>query len=153
MEKQPTDNTLTKNKKAFADYQILEKYEAGFVLSGAEVKSIRGGNVNLKSSYASIENGEIIAKNIHISPYKPAEQKNYDPVGNRKLLLNKKEIIQIENELATEGKTLIPLSLYLKKGKIKVCLGLCQGKKHYDKRQDLKKKAQDLEIRRVLKKY
>lgn len=147
------DNTLAKNKKAFADYEITEKFEAGIVLTGGEVKSIRGSNVNLKGSYATVENGEIMAKNIHISPYKPAEQKSYDPIANRKLLLHKKEIISIENQLATEGTTLIPLSLYLKKGKIKVSLGVCQGKKQYDRRQELKKKAQNLEIRRVLKRY
>ncbi|MBD3270422.1 SsrA-binding protein SmpB [Candidatus Peregrinibacteria bacterium] len=144
-----------KNKQAFHNYEVLEKYEAGINLTGGEVKSIRAGNVNIKPGYAGVENGEVILKNIHISPYKPAAdaQKNYEPERPRKLLLHKKEIELLERSLNTQGTTLIPLGLHQKKGKIKVSLGICRGKKHHDKRQDLKKKAQDLEIKRTLKKY
>jgi SsrA-binding protein len=152
---QKTDNSIAVNRQALHEYEVLEKFEAGIVLTGPEVKSAKGGNVNIKPGYASIENAEVILKNVHISPYKPAAdfQKSYQPDHPKKLLLNKKEIAYLDKQLSTQGLTLIPLGMHLKKGKIKVSLGLCKGKKLHDKRQDLKKKAQNLEINRALRNY
>ena len=147
---------LSKNKKAFADYEILEKFEAGIQLSGPEVKSIRNGNSNLKGSYVEItKRGEAFTRNIHISPYKhaAAQQTDYNPTRRRKLLLNKKEIDKIENALNEEGTTIIPLDFHLKNNRIKLEIGICRGKKKHDRRNELKKRSQNLEIRRSLKKF
>ncbi len=145
--------SIATNKQAFHNYEVLEKYEAGLVLSGPEVKSIKAGNVNIKPGYASLENGEVFLKNVHVSPYKPAEKDNLDPDRTRKLLLNHKEIDVLDRALNTQGLTIVPLDLHLKKGRIKVTLGLCRGKKAHDKRHDLKKKDQNIEIKRALKNY
>lgn len=151
--KKSTDNILAENRKAFHEYEILEKYEAGIVLTGPEVKSAKARQINLKAGYASIESGQVILKNTHIAPYKPANDQKYNPERYRTLLLNKKEIELIDKQLTQQGLTLIPLQAHLKKGKIKILLGLGRGKKIYDKRHDLKKKAQKLEIKRSLNKY
>lgn len=145
---------LAQNKKAFADYEILEKIEAGIVLSGPEVKSARNGQVNLKGSFIETSNRlEAYARNIHISPYKQASQIDYDPTHKRKLLLHHKEILEIKSQLDTEGVTAVPLDFHLAHNRIKVTIGICKGKKKYDRRAELKKKAQSLEIKRALKKY
>ena len=146
--------SLAQNKKAFADYEILEKIEAGIVLSGAEVKSARAGQVNLKGSYIDVDpDGQAFTRNIHISPYKQAPNPDYNPTARRKLLLHKKEIIKLQTQLDTKGTTVVPLDLHLANNRIKMTIGICRGKKQYDRRQELKKKDQNLEIKRALKKY
>ena len=128
------------NRKAKYDYNILEEIECGIELVGTEVKSIRNGSVNLKDSYAIIKNGEAYLLNTHISLYEEGNIFNHDERRSRKLLLHKKEIIRINHEIETNKYTLIPLKLYFKKNKLKVELGLCQGKKLYDKRQTIKER-------------
>lgn len=147
-------STLAKNKKAFADYEVLDKYEAGVILSGPEVKSVRAGHANLKGSHIEIKGEEVFALKIHISPYKPAsgQQADYNPTRKRKLLLHKKEIIKLEKELNIQGTTLIPLDFHLSHNRVKVTVGLCRGKKKYDRRAELKKKDQNIDIKRALKK-
>jgi SsrA-binding protein len=147
------ENILAENRKAFHQYEILEKITAGIVLTGPEVKSARAKQINLKPGYASIENSQAILKNVHIAPYKPANDEKYKPERFRQLLLHKKEIAYLDSKLSEKGLTLIPLQAHLTKGKIKILLGLCRGKQLYDKRQALKKKAQNMEIKRVLKRY
>jgi SsrA-binding protein len=143
-----TSSHLADNRYAYHQYEILEKIEAGIVLSGAEVKSVRNHDINLKPAYASVEGGEIWLKNCHISPYKSANDPDYNPERFRRLLLNKKEIVWLESQSNEHGLTIIPLSVYLKKGRIKVELGLGRGKKLHDKRQDLKRQDQNREISR-----
>lgn len=147
---------IAKNKKAYFDYEVLEEIEAGIVLTGAEIKSVRKGNINLKSAYVSnISEGktqELLVKNMHIAVY-PQMNVPQDPTRERKLLLHRKEIDKLHGKLTEQGLTLIPLKMYLKKGYAKLLLGLCKGKKKHDKRKTLKKKAQDMEMKRALKKY
>ena len=145
---------LAQNKKAYAEYEVLEKIEAGIVLTGPEVKSVRGSQVNLKGSYIEVApDGQAYTRNIHISPYKQAPNPAYNPTARRKLLLHKKEIGKIQNQLDTKGTTVIPLDFHLNDNRIKLTIGICQGKKKYDRRNELKKKAQNLDIKRALKKY
>lgn len=145
---------LAQNKKAFADYEVIEKFEAGIVLSGPEVKSARASHINLKGSFVEVTpKNEALTRNIHISPYKNAPQADYNPTRKRKLLLHKKEIISLQNHLATKGVIAIPLDFHLSKNRIKVLIGICRSKKKYDRREELKKKAQNIEIKRTLKKY
>ena len=150
---QSKETLLAENRQAYHQYEILEKITAGLVLSGPEVKSARAKHLNLKSAYASIENGQALLKNLHISAYQAAPDPHYNPERVRHLLLHKKEIFYLDNQLSQKGLTLIPLQAHLTRGKIKIVLGLCRGKKLYDKRQDLKKKVQNLEIKRSLKRY
>lgn len=144
---------LAKNKRAFFDYEILERWEAGLVLTGPEVKSAKAGQVNLKGSFVSVVAEKPILLNCHIASYKPAKriQKEYDPTHTRKLLLNKHEIKSLIGKAAQKGLTLLPLSMYTKKGLVKVEIGLGRGKRKYDKREELKKRATDREIRRALR--
>jgi len=144
---------LAKNKKAFHDYEILEKFIAGIVLRGYEIKALRNNQVNLKGSYISIKDGGIWTKNVHISLYKHASITDYDPTRPRKLLLTKKEIAKLTSQEAQKGITIVPLDLYLKNNFAKMTIGICRGKKLHDKRTDLKKKAQQKEIDQTLKKY
>lgn len=136
-----------KNKKAFFDYYILEEIECGIELKGTEIKSIRNGSANLKDSYAIIRNGEVFLLNMFIDKYLEGNQFNHDERRTRKLLLHKKEIRELENSVSKEGKTLVPLKMYLKKNKVKVLLGLCQGKKLYDKRETIKQRDLEKEAR------
>lgn len=146
--------TLAKNRKAFADYEILEKFEAGLALAGPEVKSIRAGRVNLKGSFADIDSkGELWVNEMHVSPYKFAHDRTLDPTRKRKILLHKREIEKIDVAINQQGVTCVPLSLYLKKGLIKIKIALVRGKKQYDRRRELKKKAHNLEVARALKKH
>lgn len=152
--KKASPDTLASNRKAFADFEILEKIEAGIVLTGPEVKSVRASQANLKGSYVEISNkGEAWVKNLHISPYKHAQQKEYNPTKKRKLLLNKKEITKIDQNISEQGITVIPLDFHISKNRIKLTIGICKGKKKYDRRDELKKRAQKLDIERALKKY
>lgn len=128
------------NRQASYNYYIDETYETGIVLTGTEIKSIRNGACNLKDSYAIIKNGEIYLLNTHISPYKQGNIFNHEETRTRKLLLHKKEILKISNKVNTEGYTLIPLKIYFKKSKAKLLLGVCRGKKNYNKIQVLKEK-------------
>lgn len=131
------------NRKAYFDYFIEEEIEAGIVLVGTEIKSIRNGSCNLKDSYAIIKNNEAFILGMHISKYKEGNQFNHDELRTRKLLLNKKEIIKIKTKITQEGYSLIPLKLYFKKNKVKLLLGIAKGKKLYDKRQSIKEKDLD----------
>ncbi len=149
-----TSTSLSVNRKALAEYEILEKFEAGIVLSGAEVKSLRGGHANLKGSFVEIsDHEEAFTRNIHISPYKQAPKPGYDPTQKRKLLLHHDQIIKLKNALDTKGITIVPLDFHLSHNRIKLTVAPCRGKKKYDRREDLKKKAQNLEISRALKRY
>ncbi|WP_301009731.1 SsrA-binding protein SmpB, partial [Ligilactobacillus agilis] len=140
-------------KKASHDYHILDTIEAGIVLTGTEIKSIRAARINLKDGFAQIKNGEAWLMNVHISLYDQGNQFNHDPLRNRKLLLHKKQINQLAGEISKKGVTLVPLKVYIKNGFAKVLLGLAQGKHDYDKRESIKKRDQEREIRRTLKNY
>lgn len=139
------------NRKAYFDYEILETYEAGIALKGTEIKSIREGKVNLKDSYAIIKNNEIYLLNTHISHYDKGNIFNHDELRTRKLLLHKKEILKIRDNLQVQGLTLIPLKLYFKGNYAKILLGLAKGKKLYDKRESIKKRDVEREIKKHLK--
>lgn len=141
------------NRKAKFDYNIEETIEAGIVLTGTEIKSIRQGKANLKDSYAVIKNNEVLLLGMHISKYEEGNIFNHDELRTRKLLLHKKEILKINNKLTLEGYTLVPVKLYFVKNKAKILLGIAKGKKQYDKRESIKKRDQELEIRKQLKKY
>ncbi len=129
-----------KNKKAYFDYFIEEEYECGIVLTGTEIKSIRKGSTNLKDTYARIKNNEVFILNMYIAPYEEGNRFNVPERRSRKLLLNKKEIIKIKSEVMRDGYSLIPLKLYFKNNNVKILLGLCKGKKLYDKRQTIKER-------------
>ena len=143
---------IASNKKARHDYFIENTYEAGLVLTGTEIKSIRQGKVNLKESYARVENGEIFVYSMNISPYDHGNIYNVDPMRPRKLLLNKSEIRKIDSVLQQQGLTLIPLSIYLnEKGMAKLEIGIARGKKLYDKHQDIAKRDANRNIDRMMK--
>lgn len=129
-----------KNKKAYFDYFIEEEYECGIVLTGTEIKSIRKGSTNLKDTYARIKNNEVFILNMYIAPYEEGNRFNVPERRSRKLLLNKKEITKIKSEVMRDGYSLIPLKLYFKNNNAKILLGLCKGKKLYDKRQTIKER-------------
>ena len=142
---------VANNKKAYHDYFIEEKYEAGIVLHGTEVKSMRMGKCSIKESFIRIENGEIFAYGMHVSPYEKGNIFNKDPLRTKKLLLHKKEINKLMGNIAEKGYTLVPLQVYFKDGRAKVEIGLAKGKKLYDKRQDIAKKDQRREAEKELK--
>lgn len=148
--KTPT-KTLSENRKARHDYFVEESMEAGIALVGTEVKSIRAGKVNLKESYADIKNGEVFIVGMHISPYEQGNIFNVDPLRDRRLLLHKEEIRRLTGLIQQSGFTLIPLALYLKEGRVKVNLGVCRGKKNYDKRDSMLEKAHKRDIEREMK--
>ena len=142
---------VAQNKKAYHDYFVDEKYEAGIELFGTEVKSIRAGSVNLKDSYCDIKNGELFVIGMHVSPYEHGNIFNRDPLRNRKLLMHKREIMKLTGLVAQKGMSLIPLSLYFSNSKLKVELGLCRGKKLYDKRESIAERDANREIDRRVK--
>ncbi len=142
---------IAQNKKAYHDYFVLERYEAGIALFGTEVKSVRGGRVNLKDSYCSFKEGELYALGFHISPYEQGNRFNTDPLREKKLLLHKQELRKLFGLLTREGYTLVPLSLYFSRGRVKMELGLCKGKKLYDKRESLARSEAAREIERTVK--
>ena len=139
---------IAKNPVAYHNFNIENKYEAGIVLSGTEIKSIRAGKVNLKDSYAGIKNGEVYIYSMHISPYEQGNIFNKDPLRDRKLLLNRREIIRLSSLISQKGYTLIPVSLYFKGSIVKLELGIGKGKKLYDKRENLKKKDSEMYIKK-----
>ncbi len=145
------NKTLVENRKARHDYFVEEAMEAGIALVGTEVKSIRKGRANIKEAYAQVVNGEIIIYGMHISPYEEGNIFNVDPLRPKKLLLHKAEIRRIEGMLNQQGLTLIPLSMYLKNGRVKINLGICRGKKNYDKRDAMLEKAHKRDIERQMK--
>lgn len=139
------------NKKARFDYFIEEEIECGIVLKGTEIKSIRAGLANIKDCYAIIRDNEVFLLNMHISKYDEASIFNHDETRTRKLLLHKKEILKLKDKLNMQGYTLIPIKLYFKKNKAKILLGVCKGKKNYDKRETIKKRDTEREIKAALK--
>lgn len=139
------------NKKALYDYEIHDTFEAGIVLTGTEIKSIRNGKANLRDSYATIKNGEAILLNMHISPYEEGNIFNHEETRTRKLLLHKKEITKLNDKIRLEGFTLVPMKLYFKKNLAKLCLGLARGKKSYDKREAIKERDIKREIEKKYK--
>jgi len=144
---------IAQNKKAFHDFFIEETYECGIEPVGTEVKSLREGRVNLKDSYASISNGEVYIKNMHISPYEKGNIFNKDPLRERKLLLHKYEILKLVGKIKEKGYSLIPTKVYLKNSLMKVELALAKGKKLYDKREDIARKDAKRDMERKLKDY
>src|ERR1700675_2386807 len=140
------DKTISRNRKAYHDYEILETYEAGIVLRGTEVKSLRESQVNFKDCYAAIDNGETWLIGCYISPYHHGTDANHDPERKRKLLLHKREIARLLGKIAERGLTLIPLRLYFKAGRVKVELGLARGKKLHDKRASLRERESRREM-------
>lgn len=144
-------NVIAQNRKARHDYTILETIEAGIVLTGTEIKSIRAGRINLKDGFATIRQGEAYLHNVHIGHYEQGNQFNHDPLRARKLLMKKRQIHQLIGETKKQGVTLIPLKVYIKNGFAKVLIGVAKGKKQYDKREDLKRKAINREVERALK--
>lgn len=151
MAKKKENNSLVDNRKAFHEYFIETSMEAGIALIGTEVKSIRGGKANLKDSYAEIRNGEVWVRNMHISPYEKGNISNKNPLRERKLLLHKSEIDKLSGFVTQKGFTMVPLSLYLKNGRVKVCIAVVKGKKDYDKRDDQMEKDAKREIARAFK--
>jgi len=151
--KKTPDNVLAQNRKARHDYAVTETVEAGLVLTGTEIKSLRERRVNLQDGFAQIRNNEAWMMNVHISEYVQGNRFNHNPLRNRKLLLHKKEIRRLGQATMHKGVTLIPLKMYLKHGFAKVLIGVAHGKREYDKRQTIKRREQDREIERVMKRY
>ena len=143
--------TITTNKKAFHEYFVLESFEAGISLFGTEIKSIRSGAVNLKDAWCSVDNGELIIKQMHISAYEQGNIFNKDPMRPRKLLMHKREIVRLGGLVQQQGLALVPLSIYFKGSLVKVQVGLCKGKKLYDKRAVAAKRDADRDIARAIK--
>lgn len=142
---------VAKNKKAWHDYAILEEMEAGMVLLGTEVKSLRAGQANLKDAYGKIQNGEVFVHQMHISPYAFAYYDNHDPLRVRKLLFHQSEIRRLDAKIRSKGMSLIPLKIYFKNGKAKMALGLCRSKREYDKREAIKERENSREMDRIKK--
>ena len=143
--------TVSTNRKARHDYFILDEYEAGLVLRGSEIKSIRAGHISIKESYIKIDEREAWLVNAHIAMYEPASRQNHDPLRPRKLLLHKKELQKLWDEVRQKGVTIIPLRVYIKNGKAKIEIAAAKGKKKYDKRAELARKTAEMEMRRQIK--
>ena len=144
-------NVVAQNKKARHDYSIVDTIEAGIVLTGTEIKSVRAARIQLKDGYAQIKNGEAWLINVHIAPFEQGNIWNQDPDRTRKLLLKKKQITKLQNDLKGTGMTLVPLKVYLKNGFAKVLLGIVKGKHDYDKRESIKRREQERDIKRIIK--
>ena len=144
-------NVVAQNKKVRHDYSIVDTIEAGIVLTGTEIKSVRGARIQLKDGYAQIKNGEAWLINVHIAPFEQGNIWNQDPDRTRKLLLKKKQITKLQNDLKGTGMTLVPLKVYLKNGFAKVLLGITKGKHDYDKRESIKRREQERDIKRIIK--
>ena len=147
------NNSIIVNKKAFHDFEILEKFEAGIELKGTEVKSCKAGNISLADTYARIERGELYLYNVHISPYEHGNRYNHDPRRPRKLLMHKREILKLNIQIREKGNTVVPLSLYLKNGRIKVSIAIAKGKTKGDKRDTLREKQDNLSMKRAIRNY
>ena len=144
-------NVVAQNKKVRHDYSIVDTIEAGIVLTGTEIKSVRAARIQLKDGYAQIKNGEAWLINVHIAPFEQGNIWNQDPDRTRKLLLKKKQITKLQNDLKGTGMTLVPLKVYLKNGFAKVLLGIAKGKHDYDKRESIKRREQERDIKRIIK--
>jgi SsrA-binding protein len=145
------EKVISTNRKARHDYHIEESYEAGIALTGTEVKSVRNARVNLKDSYAKVEGNELFLYNMHISPYEQGNRFNHDPLRVRKLLMHRVEIRRLTGKIKEKGYALIPLKIYLTRGRVKVEIGLARGKKLYDKRRDIAEKDSKREMERVFR--
>ena len=145
------DKTISQNRKAYFDYEVLESQEVGMVLTGTEIKSIREGRVNLRDAYARIENGEAWLLGVHISPYAQGNRNNHEPTRRRKLLLHRKQIVELAAQTAQRGFSLVPLKLYLKDGRAKIELGVVRGKRQYDKRETIAQREADREMERAIR--
>lgn len=149
--KKDTIQVIARNKKAYHDYFVLDPYEAGIELYGTEIKSIRRGRVNLKDSYCGVDNGEMFALGMHISPYEQGNRFNRDPMRRKRLLLHKREILRLFQQSQQQGLSIVPLELYIKNGRAKLQIGLCKGKKLHDKRETAAKKDAQRAIERAMK--
>ena len=143
--------SIARNKRARHDYHIIDTWEAGIVLTGSEVKSLRNGKANISDAYGIVREGEVQLLNLHISPYEQASYFNHEPTRTRKLLLHKREIRKMIGSVERQGLTLVPLELYFKRGKVKVAIGLGRGKKLFDKRADEKKRDDERDMQRVVR--
>jgi SsrA-binding protein len=150
-EREKAQTSIAENRKAFHDFHLLETFEAGIVLLGTEVKSIREGRVNLRDSFARVEDGEVFLYNVNISPYSHRGYADHEPLRRRKLLLNRDEIRKLIGKTVEKGMTLVPVRLYYKKGRVKVAVSLAKGKKEYDKRETIKRREVDRETRAAIK--
>ncbi|RMC40647.1 MULTISPECIES: SsrA-binding protein SmpB [unclassified Lactobacillus] len=151
MKNEKNENLVAQNKKAHHDYFVKETFEAGIALTGTEIKSVRARRINLRDGYVQIINGSAFLENVHISEYKQGNRYNHEPLRSRRLLLHKKELLRLAKAQAERGIAIIPLKVYIKHGFAKVLLGVGQGKKKYDKRETIKKRDQEREIRRQYK--
>jgi SsrA-binding protein len=147
----PERESIARNKRARHDYSILDTWEAGIVLTGSEVKSLRNGKANISDAYGIVKGGEVHLLNLHISPYEQASYFNHDPTRTRKLLLHKREIRKMIGSVERQGLTLVPLELYFRRGKAKVAIGLGKGKKLYDKRADEKRRDDERDMQRAVR--
>ena len=150
-ERELAQSNIAENRKAYHDYHLLESFEAGIVLLGTEVKAIREGRVNLRDSFARIENGQVWLHGVHISPYSHRGYAEHEPLRQRKLLMHRDEIRKLTGKTTEKGMTLVPLRMYFVKGRVKVAVGLARGKKEYDKRETIKKRETDRETRAAIK--
>jgi SsrA-binding protein len=150
-EREKAQTNIAENRKAFHDFHILETFEAGIVLLGTEVKAIREGRVNLRDSFARVEDGEVFLYNVNISPYSHRGYANHEPLRRRKLLLHRDEIRKLIGKTVERGMTLVPVRLYYKNGRVKVAVSLAKGKKDYDKRETIKRRETDRETRAAIK--
>jgi len=146
-----SEKVLARNRKASHDYFLLEKYEAGLALQGSEIKAIRAGQISLKEAYVRTDGRQAWLVNAHIAPYDPASRANHNPLRERKLLLHRKEIAELTEEVQRKGNTIVPLRVYLKEGRAKLEIAVARGKKKYDKREDIAKRDAEREIARALK--
>ena len=149
--REKAQSSIAENRKAFHDFHLMETFEAGLVLLGTEVKAIREGRVNLRDSFARVEDGEIFIYNVHISPYSHRGYADHEPLRRRKLLLHRSEIRKLIGKTVEKGMTLVPTRLYFKDGRVKVAVSLAKGKKDYDKRETIKKRETDRETRAAVK--
>ena len=150
-EREKAQANIAENRKAFHDYHLLETFEAGIALLGTEVKAIREGRVNLRDSFARVEDGEVYLYNVNISPYSHRGYADHEPLRRRKLLLHRDEIRKLIGKTVEKGMTLVPVRMYFKNGRVKVAVGLAKGKKEYDKRETIKKRETDRETRAAIK--
>src|SRR5215472_5123313 len=150
-ERELAQSNIAENRKAHHDYHLLETFEAGLVLLGTEVKAIREGRVNLRDSFARVENGEVFIHNVNISPYSHRGYADHEPLRRRKLLLHRDEIRKLIGKTVEKGMTLVPVRLYYKKGRVKVAVSLARGKKEFDKRETIKRREADRETRAAIK--
>ena len=150
-DREKAQSNIAENRKAFHDFHLLETFEAGLVLLGTEVKAIREGRVNLRDSFARLDNGEIYLYNVNISPYSHRGSADHEPLRRRKLLLHRDEIRKLVGKTVVKGMTLVPVRMYFKKGRVKVAVSLAKGKKEYDKRETIKRREADRETRAAIK--